>query len=80
MIHGGVPAIFSVLESSEVKFPALEGFVLPTDIHVSRGTRLGVARGSVGFKQVEGGREGGAGGEGGDGSCHIDAARSSGCQ
>ena len=30
MIHGGVPAIFSVLESSEVKFPALEGFVLPT--------------------------------------------------
>ena len=40
MIHGGVPAIFSVLESSEVKFPALEGFVLPTDIHVSRGTRL----------------------------------------
>ena len=40
MIHGGVPAIFSVLKSSEVKFPALEGFVLPTDIHVSRGTRL----------------------------------------
>ena len=30
MIHGGVQAIFSVLESSEVKFPALEGFVLPT--------------------------------------------------
>ena len=40
MIHGGLPAIFSVIESSEEKFPALEGFVLPTDIHVSRGTRL----------------------------------------
>ena len=30
MIHGGLPAIFSVIESSEEKFPALEGFVLPT--------------------------------------------------
>ena len=28
------------LEASEEKFPALEGFLLPTDIHVSRGTRL----------------------------------------
>ena len=46
MIHGGVPAIFSVLKSSELKFPALERFVLPTDIHVSRGTRLG-ERGAV---------------------------------
>ena len=27
-----------VLEASEVKFPALEGFILPTDIHGSRGT------------------------------------------
>ena len=42
----GVPAIFSVQEASEVKFPALEGFVLPTDIHVRRGTRL-VGRGVV---------------------------------
>ena len=41
MICGGVQATFSVLEPSEVKFPALRGFVLPTDIHVSRGTRLG---------------------------------------
>ena len=38
---GGVQSTFSVLEASEVKFPALRGFVLPTDIHVSRGTRLG---------------------------------------
>ena len=30
MIHGGVQATFSVLEASEVKLPALEGFVLPT--------------------------------------------------
>ena len=37
---GGVQSTFSVLEASEVKFPALRGFVLPTDIHVSRGTRL----------------------------------------
>ena len=40
MICGGVQSTFSVLEPSEVKFPALRGFVLPTDIHVSRGTRL----------------------------------------
>ena len=40
MKHGGVQATFSVLEASEVKFPALEGFVLPTDIHGSRGTWL----------------------------------------
>ena len=26
----GFPATFSLLEASEVKFPALEGFVLPT--------------------------------------------------
>ena len=38
MICGGVQATFSVLEASEVKFPALRGFVLPTDIHGSRGT------------------------------------------
>ena len=30
MKHGGVQATFSVLEASEVKFPALGGFVLPT--------------------------------------------------
>ena len=42
MIHGGVQAPFSVLEASEVKLPALEGFVLLTDIHVSRGTWLGI--------------------------------------
>ena len=41
MTCGGVQATFSVLEASEVKLPALEGFVLPTDIHDSRGTRLG---------------------------------------
>ena len=29
-----------MLEASEVKFPALRGFVLPTDIHVSWGTKL----------------------------------------
>ena len=33
----GVPATFSVLEASEVKFPILEGFVLPTS-QVGRGT------------------------------------------
>ena len=37
----GVPATFSVLESFEVEFPALEGFDLPTDIHVRQLTRLG---------------------------------------
>ena len=30
MICGGAQATFSVLEASEVKFPALRGFVLPT--------------------------------------------------
>ena len=40
MTCGGVQSTFSVPEDSEVKFPALRGFVLPTDIHVSRGTRL----------------------------------------
>ena len=34
---GGASNIL-VLEASEVKFPALEGFILPTDIHGSRGT------------------------------------------
>ena len=43
MTCGGVQATFSVLEASEVKFSALEVFVLPTDIHDSRGTRLGSA-------------------------------------
>ena len=34
---GGASNIL-VLEASEVKLPALEGFILPTDIHGSRGT------------------------------------------
>ena len=34
---GGATNIFSA-EASEVKLPALEGFILPTDIHGSRGT------------------------------------------
>ena len=38
---GGVQSIFSVLDASEVKLPALRAFVLPTDIHVSWGTWLG---------------------------------------
>ena len=37
---GGVATTFSLLEAFKVKLPALEGFVPPTDIHVSRGTRL----------------------------------------
>ena len=37
---GGVQSIFSVLDASEVKLPALRAFVLPTDIHVSWGTWL----------------------------------------
>ena len=34
---GGVPATFSLLEASEVKLPALEGFVPPTHVPVGQG-------------------------------------------
>ena len=48
MICGGVQATFSVLEASEVKFPALRGFVLPTHFPSGSGnlTRLGGSGGS----------------------------------
>ena len=40
MLYGGVKAAFLELDAPEEKKAALRGFVLPTDIHGSRGTWL----------------------------------------